>query len=218
MNPLFNRQFKKYRLNHWHGLTQQRLSGLVVALAVGLPFALSPLNVTAQEPASNQQNNPATNTPTSTRRYFTAAPRLVRSAATFPTVYTPSNYFFTVEVPANAGNTLQAIRIVQAESPERVAFDLGRSYAFIGTGFEGSPAVGLANVGGAAPERPGEVTIAFDPPVQPGQMVTVALSVDRNPATSGVYLFGITAYPTGGSAEQGLPLGYGRITIYSSRD
>ncbi|KAM3113986.1 DUF2808 domain-containing protein, partial [Phormidesmis sp. 146-33] len=70
----------------------------------------------------------------------------------------------------------------------------------------------VANIGGK-PSKPGEVTIVFDQPVQPGSTVTVALAAQRNPSWANVYLFGVTAYPDG---ENGLGqfLGYGRINIY----
>jgi hypothetical protein len=59
------------------------------------------------------------------------------------------------------------------------------------------------------------VTINFNPPIPPGQTVTVSLRPRQNPIFSGVYLFGITAYPQGEKAY-GQFLGYGRLHFYNS--
>ena len=67
----------------------------------------------------------------------------------------------------------------------------------------------LASIGGEQPNKPGEATIAFDPPVSPGTTVTVALRAKRNPS-GGVYLFGVTAFPAG-ERSWGQFLGYGRL-------
>lgn len=66
---------------------------------------------------------------------------------------------------------------------------------------------------GGQPARPGEVTLVFDQPVQPGSTVTVALAVQQNPSWGGVYEFGVTVYPVG---KHGLGqfLGYRRINFY----
>jgi Protein of unknown function (DUF2808) len=55
--------------------------------------------------------------------------------------------------------------------------------------------------------------VQFNPPVQPGRKVTIALSPQRNPAYSGVYLFGVTAFPTG-EKSHGQFLGFGRLHFY----
>ena len=57
------------------------------------------------------------------------------------------------------------------------------------------------------------VTLTFDPPVAPGNTVTIALEPERNPRRSGVYLFGVTAYPSG-EKTYGQFLGYGRLHFY----
>ncbi len=60
------------------------------------------------------------------------------------------------------------------------------------------------------------IRIAFDPPIAPGQTVTVSLQADRNPLQGGVYLFGVTAFPMGES-NSGLFLGYGRVNIFDNQ-
>jgi hypothetical protein len=73
----------------------------------------------------------------------------------------------------------------------------------------------LASIGSNQPKNTGEITIAFEQPVQPGQTVTVAVKSEANPTFGGVYLFGVTAYPAGESSL-GQFLGYGRINFYGS--
>ena len=54
-------------------------------------------------------------------------------------------------------------------------------------------------MGGEKPKNDSEATVTFNPPIQPGQTVTVALDATANPWYGGVYLFGVTAYPEGNS-------------------
>lgn len=62
------------------------------------------------------------------------------------------------------------------------------------------------------------LTLQFDPPVPPGQPITLALTPVRNPRFAGVYLFGVNAFPAGGNPEPTF-LGYARLSFYeSSRD
>nr|WP_277883373.1 DUF2808 domain-containing protein [Nostoc flagelliforme] len=49
----------------------------------------------------------------------------------------------------------------------------------------------------------------------PGNTVTIALAVRRNPIGSGVYQFGVTAYPDGENSL-GQLLGYGHINFYGN--
>ncbi len=147
--------------------------------------------------------------------FFSEPPQLTRVATSQTGAYTPSTYEFTLTVPKNAGQPLKAVTIAQATNVEAVKFDVSSSKAFVGDRLTASSEVRLASVGGEQPANPGEVTIVFDQPVQPGNTVTVALAVQRNPSWGGVYEFGITAYPDG---ENGLGqfLGYGRINFYGN--
>jgi hypothetical protein len=146
--------------------------------------------------------------------FFSHPPRLNRAAAFPNTGYVASTYEFTLTVPEDAGQPLKAVTIMQATNAETVKFDVVRSRAFTGRRAMGSE-IQLASVGGNQPSNPGEATIVFDQPVQPGSTITIALAAQRNPISNGVYLFGVTAYPDG---ENGLGqfLGYGRLSFYGS--
>ena len=145
--------------------------------------------------------------------FFDHPPQLIRAATTSQASYTPSTYQFTLQVPANAGEPLGAVRVAQVENLDKIAFDTNRSAAFIGDSFAGGETLPLASIGGDQPNKTNEVTVVFDPPVQPGQTITVELRAIRNP-NGGIYLFGVTAFPAG---QNGLGqfLGHGRLHFES---
>ncbi|MEO0844697.1 MAG: DUF2808 domain-containing protein, partial [Cyanobacteria bacterium J06643_5] len=60
------------------------------------------------------------------------------------------------------------------------------------------------------------VSVIFNPAVEPGKTVTIALKPVRNPSTEGIYLFGVTAFPEG-EKSHGQFLGYGRLHFYRNR-
>jgi hypothetical protein len=143
---------------------------------------------------------------------FDSSPRLSRAAvATYPGIGALAQYQFTIAVPENAGKPLQAVKITQQENLERIRFDLSRSNAFAGERFAGGSAVSIASIGGSDSSNVNEVTIVFDPPVQPGSSVTVALRGKR-PTWGGIYLFRVTAFPVGENSL-GSYLGSGRMAF-----
>ena len=135
---------------------------------------------------------------------FLAAPRLTRTAATNLSANGPSTYHFTIQVPADAGEPIRAVRITQQPNLEKIDFVVERTSAFQGDSFAGGPSLSLNSIGGAAPDS-NEVTLEFEKPVQPGETVTVALKA-KNPRLGGVYQFGIEAFPSGENSP-GLYLG-----------
>lgn len=147
----------------------------------------------------------------SRQRAFVRAPRLVRTAASFRhRNISTAIYKFTIEIPENAGEALQAVKITQKKNINTVVFRDNKSRAAEGKNMAGA-SIQLASVEGES--KPGEITVAFDTPIEPGNTVTIAVKPKRNPSRGGVYLFGVTAYPTGENSS-GLYLGSGRIHIY----
>ncbi|NES70342.1 MAG: DUF2808 domain-containing protein [Okeania sp. SIO2D1] len=143
---------------------------------------------------------------------FDHSPRLIRSAATFTSPASFATYHFTLEIPDDAGEPLKAVTIEQRENfLEVVKFKENKSGAFLGDSCAGGTELMLDAVGGSA--EPGSVTVVFEEPVAPGKTVTITVKPKRNPSHSGVYLFGITAYPDG-EDSLGSYLGSGRISIY----
>lgn len=145
-------------------------------------------------------------------RAFEKGPRLIRTAATSNSSNSSTaKYQFTIKVPEDAGEALKAVRI-QQKGFDSVEFKHAKSSAFKGDSLAGGSNLSLAAIGGNDFES-GEATIVFDPPVEPGNTVTVSLKPKRNPFSGGVYQFGVTAFPTGENSR-GLYLGSGRIRIY----
>ncbi|MBO9999427.1 MAG: DUF2808 domain-containing protein [Cyanobacteria bacterium SID2] len=147
--------------------------------------------------------------------YFDRPPTLVSASTTFDGVRDwNSTYFFTLDLPEDAGESLRQISIVQHERLDpNLRYRLDDSYSFEGTRRNRGENIALGNV--AHDEDTQTVTITFEPPVEPETTLTVALRPIRNPIFSGVYLFGVTAYPDGDRAY-GQFLGFGRLHFYSS--
>lgn len=171
----------------------------------------------AQQYAATAQIQPQKSISTAQARqtFFSHPPQLVQAAASQSGTEVPSTYEFTLTVPEDAGQPLKAVTIAQDENLETVEFDVSNSKASLGERFAAGSEIRLASVGGNQPANPGEATIVFDQPVQPGNTITIALAAQRNPTGSGVYLFGVTAYPDGENGQEQF-LGYGRIHFYGN--
>lgn len=176
------------------------LSASTLTLGVLLPSSLLTLPAVAVKLSNGQVA-------------FNHPPSLIRVATSSSSPNTSATYYFTLSVPKDAGELLEAVKIVQRQNVDTVAFDMNQSRAYKGNSVAGGPALSLASIGGEAPANPGEAVVVFDPPVSPGSKVTVALKAKHNPWQGGVYLFGVTAYPAG---ENGIGqfLGYGRIHFH----
>ncbi|MCU0552080.1 MAG: DUF2808 domain-containing protein [Leptolyngbya sp. Prado105] len=145
--------------------------------------------------------------------YFVSPPRLVSASTSHNQVYAwGATYSFTLEVPENSGEPLQRVTIAQDEGVDRVRFKLLDTRAFNGDR-RSRTQLSLGEV--TLDEKTKAVTVNFNPPIPPGQRVTISLAPERNPAYGGIYLFGVTAFPTGEPAY-GQFLGFGRISIYEN--
>lgn len=203
-----------------------------IAAVTGLPSAThaftNPNAITKQleSPAANSQpvEPPATQTEARAtsvvlnqagQTFFSHPPQIIRAAASQSGAYIPSTYEFTLTVPEDAGQPLQSVTIAQTENLETIRFNLDKSKAFLGQRLTASSEIPLASVTNGSTDSPNDVTIVFDQPVEPGSTVTISLAGQRNLRWGGVYLFGVTAYPSG---ENGLGqfLGYQRINFYDN--
>lgn len=148
--------------------------------------------------------------------YFAHPPRLVSATTTFKeTNVWSSRYYFTVEIPADAGEALQTVNIVQTQGADQIRFNLKETRAFSGKSAKRGEKLTLQSVTGD-PDT-GIISVNFDPSVAAGTTVTIELHPYENPRYSGVYLFGVTAFPAG-EQPQGQFLGYGRLHFYSPSD
>jgi hypothetical protein len=195
--------FRKPHHSSSHLVNSRLVGATALAMGMVIPGSILALSANAEQFPGGQS-------------FFDHAPRLVRTAASFHSVNTPSTYQFTVKVPEDAGANLQALKIAQDQETYNVSFDPNQSTAFLGNSFAGGPKVPLASIGGEMPAGSDAVTVVFDPPIAPGQTVTVSLQANRNPQDGGVYLFGVTAFPEGESNRGGLFLGYGQVNVYEN--
>ncbi|MEH1785656.1 MAG: DUF2808 domain-containing protein [Nostoc sp.] len=153
--------------------------------------------------------------------YFVQPPKLVKATTTYNDVNVLSaTYYFTINVPENAGESLQKVTIAQKEGSENIRYNLDDTRAFVGT----RDACGRLRLRKETQLKLGPVTndrdtrtvsVNFDPPVTPGQTITIALRPVSNPSFSGVYLLGVTAFPVG-EKSHGQFLGFGRFQFYSN--
>lgn len=146
--------------------------------------------------------------------YFVQPPTLVEATTTYKEVDVLSaTYYFTINVPENAGESLQKVTIAQKEGSENIRYRLDDTRAFVGTRERKETQLKLGLVTNDRDTR--TVSVNFDPPVTPGQTITIALRPVSNPSFSGVYLLGVTAYPVG-EKSHGQFLGFGRFQFYSN--
>jgi len=144
--------------------------------------------------------------------YFIEPPSLVNAKTSTNSVnYLQPTYYFTINIPENAGESLQKVVINQQEGVDNIISDIADTYAFLGVHDQKKARLTLAAV--TKEEKKRTVSITFNPPVSPGQKVTIALIPVSNPRISGVYMFGVTAFPTG-EKSYGQYLGVGRLQFY----
>lgn len=155
------------------------------------------------------------NIESSPRNYFVKSPRLEAAYVTQALVFAQgATYYFTLSLPNHNNTPLQQIVIAQQDSSTRaraVRFNLEQTEVFIGTPDNRGETILLQQVQ-FAPDRQ-TLSLNLDSPLRPGTTVTVALHPQRNPRQDGLYLFGITAVPTGETPRSQF-LGFGRLEFY----
>lgn len=198
-------------MNRTHRLTWTGVVAAALSLGIAPGFS-QPLHSQAQFQIAQLESPTDPN-----RGFFLSLPRLVDAETTFNRVaYSNATYFFTVELPEDAGSPLQQVQISQRDGSSRVRrvqYELEATQAFLGTPDDRGEALNLSETRFDRDSQ--TLTVRFDPPVPPGATVTLRLRPERNPLIGGVYLFGVTAYPSG-TAERGQFLGYGRLHFYDT--
>ncbi|MEH2007273.1 DUF2808 domain-containing protein [Nostoc sp.] len=145
---------------------------------------------------------------------FLEPPRLVSASTPYSNTSVPNaRYYFTVEVPATAGETLQQVTFNQIEGTEDIEFNQKDTFAFEGTRNHQGSKLALKAVKGDDKQQ--TFTVTFDTPVQPGKTVTIGLQTYYNPFSDGVYLFGVKAFPSG-KKTAGQFIGIGRLQFYGN--
>ncbi|NES80811.1 MAG: DUF2808 domain-containing protein [Moorea sp. SIO2B7] len=147
---------------------------------------------------------------------FDKSPRLINAVTTYSSLRVwAAKYYFTLNLPENAGEPLGKLIIHQRQGEEYIRFQLEKTVAFEGTHRKKGERLTLQAVTGD--EETDAITVIFDPPIPPGKTFTVGLKPRRNPRYGGVYLFGVTAFPVG-EKPYGLYLGVGRLHFYDEYD
>jgi hypothetical protein len=146
------------------------------------------------------------------RTYFTAPPVKVIFRNYYSNTWeSGGEYYFTVPLPAGAGEALGALQIQQVRGVDRsFGFLVERSRAFQGEPRREGPPVPVEVQFDPATRL---FEIRFPQPVAPGQTVTLALRPQRNPGQADTYLFAVTAFPAGPEPEA-TPVGFARMPIY----
>jgi Protein of unknown function (DUF2808) len=147
--------------------------------------------------------------------YFDQPPRLVEAVTNFNDVnFWDPTYYFTVSLPENAVEPLSRITINQHEGVDNMMSRLEDVYVFEGArrSNQGRRRT-IQNV--IVDKKNRTLSLVLNPPIQPGKTITIAMEPVQNPSVSGVYLFGVTAFPQG-EKPHGQFLGYGRLQFYNS--
>jgi len=146
--------------------------------------------------------------------YFAYPPQLIAATTTFKEANAwGATYYFTLGIPQNAGEPLQMVAITQRQGTQDIRFDLEHTIAFVGTERDKGERLSLAEV--TKEKKTQTISVTFDPPVPPGNTVTIGLRPYQNPL-DGIYLFGVTAFPVG-EKSHGQFLGFGRLQFYGDR-
>ncbi len=147
---------------------------------------------------------------------FRKAPRLLDIYATFNAVRMRSaRYYFDITIPEDAGAPLQKVEIELRKGQKKIYYRLEKTVAYLGTHRRKGNQLALATT--MRDEETGIITVEFANPLPPGSTFTVGLKPKRNPDYSGVYVFGVTAFPQGENSY-GLYLGSRSIHFYSGYD
>lgn len=145
---------------------------------------------------------------------FEKSPRLLGARATFDGVNIRHvEYYFTISLPADIGEPLQAVVIAQQPNTETIEFLLEETVAFLGTSPRKGEPIAVAAATQTAEGSP--IAIELAEPVTPGATVTVGVVARRNPRFGGIYLFRVEALPPG-EKPLALALGLGRLTFRDS--
>ena len=188
-------------------------------ISIGLAASLGSLAFLSTGLIITTFNIPATNAvqfPGSGRVAFDKSPLLRNAVTTFSGVRVwGAKYYFTIELPADAGEPLQKVVIAQRRGADDISFYLDKTVAYNGTHRRKREKLALQNV--SQDEETKAITVVFDNPIPPGTTFTVGLRPKRNPDVGGVYLFGVTAFPSGENPD-GLYLGAGRLQFFQGDD
>ena len=121
-----------------------------------------------------------------------------------------SEYLFHIDFPAEAEVPLETIVFEQSSGRDYPSYSIRDTHAYEGGDRSADLALGI--VVNDSDEK--TMTVVFDPPVQPGRQITVALKAHRNPRDD-TYQYRVSAIPPGATARR-RRIGTGRLRFYES--
>jgi hypothetical protein len=122
-----------------------------------------------------------------------------------------TKYTFTINVPKSS-QPLEKISITQRGGLELIKFKGRNVKAYGSSKDQGKIKISQIDID----SKTQSLTAIFDPPIQPGQILTVVLPVNENPLSDGNYFFNVVVYLQG-KDEAAVSLGTGRLRITSIR-
>ncbi|MBP0027365.1 DUF2808 domain-containing protein [Roseofilum sp. Guam] len=141
---------------------------------------------------------------------FAGVPRLISVTTTNNTIRAWSAaYYFTIELPEDASEPLKTLEITQTQGFDVPRYEAQRTRVFAGDRRNRGRSFSIEEV--AIAQR--TLTLTLEEPIPPGTTFTVGLYPVRNPNVTGVYLFGVTAFPHGEKPQKAF-LGFGRLHFY----
>ena len=183
---------------------------VVVAPEIPNPTITQPLPpqpISLPQPSKPSPITLAAN-PTSRVR-FVQSPRLLSSTTTEKTTnQLGARYFFTIEVPENAGASLEQLDFKLNLGVQFPRFSTTATKVFAGKSKKGKK-IPVKMVVTDPPSRTVSVTMAQ--PIKPGETATVMLKMVKNPSV-GTYQYEIKGHPVD-SQGAGQYIGLGRIEI-----
>lgn len=187
------------------GLARGSRPALSSALAIVSGLAIG-LGATAASPATAQALELRGSS------LFVRAPWRVELVSYTTNVGEPwAEYFFTVELPSDAGAALGELLIQQTRGVDRqFNFITDQTRAFLGRPRQPGAAVAVE---ARFDENARLMRLRFPQPVPPGSTLTVRLKPWANPVSADTYLFQVTALPAGPDPVPA-PLGFGTLRIY----
>ncbi|RZM81907.1 DUF2808 domain-containing protein [Leptolyngbya iicbica] len=144
---------------------------------------------------------------------FTSPPRLADFVTLDNDTYDRRpTYYVTVNLPPDAEEPLETLTVSLIEGRfTRLNYRTQDIEVFTGTRRDRGASYDIATADYDADSQ--TLTVQLAEPAEPGQLLTFALTLVRNPRWEGVYLYEVTAAPAG-EKPQFQRVGTGRIHIY----
>lgn len=144
---------------------------------------------------------------------FVGIPRLIDSVTTQKEIKTPSTYYFTIDVPDNAGIFLKKIQFTQTSGSDFLGENIRKTTGFEGTRKNRGTEFPVSLVENNKDSR--TMIVSLEQPIPPGKTITIALRTNRTPINSGIYQLRVIGFPDGENVRDA-SLGLARFHFYSS--